>query len=348
MVDPIGSRVLRLAAPAKVNLHLRVGPKAADGFHPVLTWMCTVGLFDTLVLELDPRDVADDGTDGIRLSCDDPALPCDSRNLVRRAAEALARSSASGHGETPLPTRSASAASPQTSAGGAGSSAAHEPVVRAPAAVVMNLSKRIPAGAGLGGGSSDAAAALVGLNRLWNLNYTTDRLSTIAATLGSDVPFFLYGPSSVCTGRGERVQPVAPPSPKWCLLVLPDMSLPTPAVYKRFDDLRLGSERDVELQPAWRGWSDLSADQLLPRLANDLEPAAFAIEPRLGQLRGEIESLLARPIRMSGSGSSLFTLFDDATSADRAAERVTRQLGVRALAVTLAPRFEDDVQQARE
>src|SRR3954463_3585034 len=135
---------MRVPAPAKINLHLRVGPRReADGFHPLLTWMTTVALFDTLTLVRRPSDVAARGDrDPFVLSCDEPSLPTDGRNLVVKAATALV---------------DAAGSSPSTRTG-EGSTGAGLPGVSA------FLAKRIPSGAGLGGGSSDAAAALVGLN----------------------------------------------------------------------------------------------------------------------------------------------------------------------------------------
>src|SRR5687768_6210076 len=155
---------MRLLAPAKINLHLRVGALAPSGYHPVVTWMCTVGLFDTLTIR-----PTDDGS--ISLRSNDPALPLDARNLVYRAAQSLrdAAPGAQPHG----------------------------------AAIV--LEKHIPTGGGLGGGSSDAARTLLGLNRSWGIGLSTHGLHEIASRLGSDVPFFLHGPSSACTGRGEVV-----------------------------------------------------------------------------------------------------------------------------------------------
>jgi 4-diphosphocytidyl-2-C-methyl-D-erythritol kinase len=325
---------LILRAPAKINLHLRVGPVMNDGasrgYHPLVSWFCTVGFFDTLIVE--PRLAgASDGVSPVTLTCDDPSLSCDASNLVMRAAEALAREAdgTGGRGETPPP----SMPSPRRA-----SDASLIPVA-------ISLQKRIPTGGGLGGGSSDAARTLLGLNKLWKPRKSVSQLSTIAASLGSDVPFFLHGPSCICTGRGEVVQEIASPRPKACLLLLPALHVPTPAVYRRFDEMNLGEAQALapERQPRWRDWSDLSADQLLPLLANDLEAPAFSLEPELARLRAEAQSALGRPVRMSGSGSSLFTLYHDVAAAELAAADVSRRLNVRAMTVELAPAIRDDV-----
>jgi 4-diphosphocytidyl-2-C-methyl-D-erythritol kinase len=298
----------QLPVPAKINLHLRVGPRRSDGFHSLLTWMTTIGLFDTLSLT-DLSRVPRDGTiaSGIVLTCDDPSLPCDQSNLVYKAA-ALMRTAAQANGFTIAPD------------------------------VEIHLQKRIPAGGGLGGGSADAAFTLLGLNAVWHMGRSLPQLSELAAKLGSDVPFFLFGPSSVCRGRGEAVRPIGvPASEMWVTLVLPPIAMPTADVYRRFDDMGLGTEQDVQQEPPWEQWLSLDAQSLLPKLVNDLEPPAFAIAPRLGELRSAIEQSLARPVRMSGSGSSLFTLFDTKNEATAAAEKITSMHGVRALAVELAP-----------
>jgi len=284
---------MRLLAPAKINLHLRIGPPRADGFHPLLSWMTTVGLCDTLTFT--------DRLDGqIRMTCDAPGLACDDRNLVIRAAKLLQSNPTLG--------------------------------------TLIHLQKKIPHGGGLGGGSSDAAFTLLGLNRLWDLNQPLDELDQIAAKLGSDINFFLRGPSSICRSRGEIVRPIAAPMlARWVVLILPAMSMPTPSVFRRFDQLKLGSAAEVDAEPDWAEWAKLPSQQLLPLLVNDLEIPAFALEPVLGELRLSIEKDLDRTVRMSGSGSSLFTLYDSRDEAETAVKLVIAQRRCRAMAVELCP-----------
>ena len=286
---------MRIPAPAKINLHLRVGPPRDDGFHPLVSWIVTVGLFDTLTLvrqtKVDPtRAEAMPLHAGVQriltLSCNDPVLPVGGQNLVVRAATALAdavredRLGLSGKGETEIPL--------------------------APVSAFLN--KRIPSGAGLGGGSSDAAAALIGLSRLWKLDVPLARLRDIAAELGSDVPFFLGPPASICTGRGEVVHPApCPDICRWAVLVLPQFELATPAVYRRLDQLQLA--RPLTGEPDWAAWARLPAAELMPRLVNDLEAPAFDLCPALDALRRSLEASSGRVFRMSGSGSSLFALY---------------------------------------
>ena len=120
------------------------------------------------------------------------------------------------------------------------------------------------------------------------------------------------------------------------MLVLPDVAMPTADVYRRFDAMGLGNPADVDVEPDWPAWAALPATDLLPRLVNDLEPPAFALRPDLADLRASLEESLARPVRMSGSGSTLFTLFDTAGGADAAAAAV-RAAGTRAVATDLCP-----------
>jgi 4-diphosphocytidyl-2-C-methyl-D-erythritol kinase len=288
--------MMRLTAPAKINLHLRIGPRRADGFHSLLSWMAVIGLFDNLSLTVK------EAGDGVALTCDDPSLPLDQRNLAMRAALELRRR---------LPSNCPGA--------------------------LIHLEKRIPAGGGLGGGSSDAATTLLGLNQLWNAKQTIEQLSEIAEKLGSDVPFFLFGASSICKGRGEAVRPIGVPTSKWVTLVLPPIGMPTGDVYSRFDSLKLGSEEAIEQEPDWEKWLSLSSTALLPLLVNDLEAPAFSLRPDLAELRVAIEATVGRPVRMSGSGSSLFTLFDEKSQSIAAAEMILARHKVRTIAVELAP-----------
>jgi 4-diphosphocytidyl-2-C-methyl-D-erythritol kinase len=179
-----------------------------------------------------------------------------------------------------------------------------------------------------------------------------DRLSAICATLGSDVAFFCHGPSSVCSGRGQIVRPIAKPAPRWVVLILPAMAVPTGPVYGRFDELlseadRMLLKQAVETEPNWEEWRLLPAEALLAKLVNDLERPAFDLHPALARLRGELEQFVGRIVRMSGSGSSLFTLYDDRSDAEQVADKINRRVHqqgeCRATAVALAPRIDDDL-----
>ncbi len=297
---------MRVFAPAKINLHLRVGPRREDGFHSLASWMVTIGLFDTLIFERTRGE-------GITLSCDRGDIPTDEGNLILRAAQSLA---------------------------------AHRPERREGSAldgVAIRLLKRIPVGAGLGGGSSDAARTLVALNQLWHTGLEIEQLQPLAAALGSDVAFFLNQPSADCRGRGEHVTPIPPPRPKAAVLICPPYGLSTPAVYGAFDRLGLGDATAVDQPFPWPQWTELPSERLLPLLTNDLEPAAFAVQPDLGKLRAQLEDAMGRIVRMSGSGSSLFTLFDMMSDAHAAADRMRATFAdLHIEAVELCPMLNDD------
>ncbi len=294
---PMESTVCVMAA-AKINLFLRVGKPRADGFHPLASWMCQIGLRDRLRLTRAPADVAAGAE--ISLTCDAAGIPLDSRNLVWRAIESM------------------------------------RDLIGA-ARIEAHLEKRIPSGAGLGGGSSDAAAALRAVATLAGVELSADELTRRGAALGSDVPFFAHAPSAMCRGRGEIVTPAPAPKPKWIVLLLPDIHMPTPEVYRRFDAMGLGLDaRDlaaIDIGPL----ATMDAAGLASALVNDLEPAAFAIRPDLGELRLEAERLIGAAVRMSGSGSSLFALFDDLPRAQDASETLRRHVGILSRAVELAP-----------
>lgn len=316
------SRSLRLLAPAKINLHLRVAPPGADGFHPLLSWMVTLGLSDTLTLTLfpPPETPFPGNTPVASLTCDDPMLPCDASNLILRAAHLFAGAIIAG------PTEKATRDLDVQRLGSANITT-----------VNIDLQKRIPMGAGLGGGSSDGATALRALNRFWDAGWSAAALGNLSATLGSDLPFFFHGPSSICTGRGQFVRPIPSPAVKWAALLLPNIHMPTPAVYKRFDQMRLGDSATLRDEPNWLAWAKMPAQELLPHLVNDLEAPAFAICPELGDLRERAERLAGRTVRMSGSGSSLFTLYDSKQEATAAAQLLEAKLSQRAVAVEVAP-----------
>jgi 4-diphosphocytidyl-2-C-methyl-D-erythritol kinase len=292
---------MHLLAPAKINLNLRVGPLRPDGYHPLVSWMCRVALFDTLDLQRSP-------TPGVRFHCDAPGIPADQHNLAYQAALAL------------LPPGSG---------------------------IELKLQKSIPAGGGLGGGSSDAARVLLAMNHLFRL-LSDAELARRSARLGSDVPFFLYGPSSLCTGRGEIVRPLPVPRANWAVLIFPAWRVATADVYRRFDEIGLAADNEdwgderAELAACQRG-ATLTARELLPALRNDLEAPAFAVAPALADLRRVAEVVAGRPVRMSGSGSTLFTLYDQQHEAKAAATAIGKELKIKTGAFALAAPIGDDL-----
>ena len=218
----------------------------------------------------------------LTLEVDDPAVPADASNLVLRAARCLARR-----------------------ARGAGAR--------------LRLEKSIPVAAGLAGGSSDAAGALVLLNRLWRLELDTGALAEAAHEIGSDVAFFLDGGTALGTGRGERVAPLPSCAGTPLLLGCPPYGLSTPEVYSR-----LGA-------PLTPPGSDVTVAAFFVKLAegndfalatNDLEAPAFAMRGELARFRDELVREGARPALLSGSGSTVFGMFRAEADLESAAARL--------------------------
>lgn len=256
---------------------------------------------ESLVALIDLADEVEvtDHEDGCySLECDDPALPRDGSNLVLRAARALAQSAEINRGAE------------------------------------ITLTKRIPAGAGLGGGSSDAAATLMLLNDLWSTDRSPAELEQLGATLGSDVPLFFHGPLCMARGRGEQVARVPVALRAWVGLVLPPLTCPTAAVYAEFD--RLPAPPAHPTPDEVRAALD-APDRLMGLLFNDLEAAATRVVPELGRLMERVEAAIGGPLRLTGSGSAFYRLFARRAAAEQWAEDVRQDLGMRVVvAQTLA------------
>ncbi|MFI5181831.1 MAG: 4-(cytidine 5'-diphospho)-2-C-methyl-D-erythritol kinase [Thermoanaerobaculia bacterium] len=192
----------------------------------------------------------------------------------------------------------------------------------------IHLSKRIPVGAGLGGGSADAAATLLGLNSLWRFETTADDLAAIGATVGSDIPFFLYGGRARGTGRGERIEPLPDAPDERLVLLFPGFGMATPEVY-----------RALGAGPA--------PDPLPPRVdssavpdRNDLEAAAERLRPELASLRLALLAEGALSARLSGSGSTVYGVFRGDDEARRAAAAIGRKESVQTLVTRSLSRAE--------
>lgn len=285
-------------APAKVNLVLRVLERRPDGFHNLWSLMQTVGLEDELRLSLRPDQA---GGPPVSLTCDDAALPTDSRNLVVRAAASVLERAASGS--------------------------------RSQIRVDIHLTKRIPMAAGLGGGSSDAAATILGLNRLLGLNWSPSEMAKVGESLGSDVPFFFFAPSARVKGRGEDVTAVAVTGERWIVLVNPGFPIETKWAY----DKLAASRRQVPPLSAGlvrlMGHATLSWEELLPLMENDFEPALAPSHPVLSAIKTELILAGAEAALLSGSGATVFGVFRSQVAALEAKETVGRAEGRRAFAV---------------
>lgn len=269
-------------APAKINLHLGVGAPREDGFHPLMTVYHAVDLHDEVsVSEADEWSVTFTG-DGVDVS----AVPCDDTNLAIRAGVLLT---------------------------------AHHGIDRA---ARIEVRKGIPVAGGMAGGSADAAATLVALDRLWDLHSGDAVLFGLAADLGSDVPFGLVGRNALGTGRGEQVEqlPGVETTRWWVVVPSPGEGLSTPAVYRRYDELR----PDAPAQPAapYRLVEFLEDPvvDVAPLLHNDLQVAALDLRPDLAELLEAGEAAGALRGLVSGSGPTCVFLCADEADALRVAE----------------------------
>lgn len=285
-------------APAKLNLLFEVLARREDGYHEIETLMVPISVYDTLYLRPEP-----DGP--IRLTCQWAAaaeaqagrlgdLPTDRRNLAVRAVELL-----------------------RTRAG-------------IEAGATLRLVKRIPSAAGLGGGSSDAAAALVAANRAWGLNWSVADLSLLAAELGSDVPFFLTPGAAICRGRGERVEPLPRAAPLHVVVVRPPVGLATAEVFRACQVADRPHTIDALRGALERG----NTAQVARLLHNRLQEPAESLSPWIGRVRRAFEAFDCLGHQMSGSGTSYFGICRHA----RHALRVASHLRARALGSVFAAR----------
>lgn len=286
----------RVAAPAKVNLLLRVLGRRPDGFHDLETLFQAVDLSDEVEVTT--------GGEGVRLRVEGPDLGPVRENLAYRAALGfLERTGLAGEG------------------------------------VEIQLRKRIPAGAGLGGGSSDAAAVLRCLDALWPGMVAPAARAELALDLGSDVPFFL-GPAGLALGRGrgERLTPISPLPTGHLVIVLPPVHVATAWAYGALAGFRRERpfSRRVPLgEGPWR-WDDVAG-----HAGNDFEEVVSGAHPRVAASLTALRDAGARPALLSGSGAACFGVFTGAEEAGYAASRIGSRLGWPAVAARTLPELPD-------
>jgi 4-diphosphocytidyl-2-C-methyl-D-erythritol kinase len=272
-------RSVSLPAFAKINLDLRVLGTRPDGFHDLKTIFQSLMLFDNVTVTSRRGPMA--------LTCDEPDIPTDQRNLVWKAASLLHR----------VTTGKSSP----------------------PRGIAIDLRKRIPAEAGLGGGSADAAMTLLALNSLWKLDLDLATLSRIGARLGADVPYFLVGGTALGLGRGDDIYPLADMPPVHVVILRPGFGVATADAYRWFDEEQRRPLKDPQprrVPPGWPAWS--------ATLRNDLEGAVVRHHPAIGRIRQSLLDAGAAFAAMSGSGSAVFGLFERADAARRTANDLAR------------------------
>ncbi len=185
--------------------------------------------------------------------------------------------------------------------------------------VIVHLDKNIPLQAGLGGGSANAAAALIALARAWGLNLRPSQFTDVAATLGADVPFFLSGGTALGLGRGEEIYPLADLPRHWIVLLVPGFGVSTVDAYNWYDrdrDVDRGAVREPQHVPG--PWPSRAAQMI-----NDLEPPISRRHPEIDQMKAALRRSGALAAAMSGSGSAVFGLFQRAPDARAAVEKLS-------------------------
>jgi 4-diphosphocytidyl-2-C-methyl-D-erythritol kinase len=274
---------MEVSAPAKINLFLQVLGRRDDGYHELRTLMCCIGLHDTLVFRM--------GTPNNTLSCSDPRIPCNEENLALKAVLSFNRALA-------------------------------DDTAIAPQNVSIELIKRIPAGAGLGGGSSDAAAVLNHLNRFYGHPLNDGELHALALSLGADVPFFLHGRPAIATGIGEHLEPYDGLPPWGVVVVFPGFGISTAEVFKNLNLALTKCEKRLRYFPFKYGKFDI-----VRHLCNDLETVAAHRFPIIEKIKKELLNQGAMGSLMTGSGSAVFGLFSDLQAARRAGNALRGNAG---------------------
>lgn len=239
----------------------------------------------------------------LSLTCDDSSVPTDGRNLIIKAATVLKRQFGISSGAK------------------------------------LHLEKRIPSPGGLGGGSSNAAVALIGLNKLWSLDLEDDDLLTIAAELGSDVPFFLHGGTAIGTGRGEKIEEISDVNENHMLIVTPNVTVSTSDAFAALNCANLTNADTETILTVCRNEAK-SLDLRHSALTNDFEQSVFALHPEIKRVKETLFELGAANAAMSGSGASVFAIFDKQETRQAAQDALEENRDWRKFAVSTVSRSE--------
>lgn len=282
-------------APAKVNLFLKIKGKREDGYHELITLMAAVSLYDELTISVE--DLSGEKS-VISVETDDPSIGAAKDNLCYKAAELFLN---------------------------------HANITKS---VKINLKKSIPHGAGLGGGSSDGASTLMALNELTNQNIAEKDLLSLASQLGSDVPFFILKSPAVATGRGEKLKKTT-----LCelnlIIIKPKFSVNTKSAYDGLDLTKTAENNTLLPFSSTQNHRITEPKEAVLLLSNDFQDGIIANHQRIGEILQVLKDFDALGSLMSGSGSSVFGVFEDAQAAKDDFEKVTSflQEGERAFLV---------------
>ena len=288
---------MKIRAPAKVNLFLRVLGRRRDGYHLLDTLIVPVSLYDDIEIHRLAAKPQESANPRITIACDNPAVPPGEENLAYRAAQLLLEQ------------------------------------VDRPTGIHIHIQKRIPLGAGLGGGSTDAAATLLGLNRLFKLNISAARLERLALRLGADVPFFIRARPARAYGIGERLRPVRELVHFWLVIIYPGFPVGTAWVYNKLPKKLTKPTPGNSIATSLKRF-----DRLTDLLVNDLESVTLESYPKIRLLKEKLLREGAAGGLMSGSGSSVFGVFGSKGLAQRAFDRLRNEEGVQAYLVRVLNR----------
>lgn len=285
---------LEIKAPAKINLFLDVLGKRKDGYHEIKSLLLPVSLFDRIILEKTPRvieTVAEDPTHFPGIPWPVSMGPPED-NLTTRAALLLRKTTGCRHG------------------------------------VRIRLKKRIPIGGGMGGGSSDAAAVLLGLNCLWNTGLSRAELMALGARLGCDIPALVHGGAIELTGRGEHIRPIrrAAASPLWLVLVNPGICIATGDIYARYKPGLTSRPPQDKFHSILRGLEEGSLERIAVGLFNALRDTVYRKYPLLGIIHKELERARAKGVLLSGTGATIFALTASRAQGHKVARRIRAAL----------------------
>ena len=262
-------KTLTEQANAKINLYLRVTGRRPDGYHELYSIMQSVSLADTVTVSCDTE------TDGqkIKLTCTDPSIPCDGRNIAVKCAESFF----AGFGIKNY-------------------------------AADIHIEKRIPVSGGLAGGSTDGAAVLRALNAICGTGASLEKLCSIGARIGADIPFCVIGGTAVCTGIGDVLAPLDIPAPSYSVLIVaPGGGVSTPEAYAAIDSAGV-----IPLACDAGSVLDALKNGVCPNVMhNDFEAVIFPLNEKAAAIKAVLTDLGADSSMMSGSGPTLFGLFSD-------------------------------------
>lgn len=262
---------------AKINLFLYVTSKRKDGYHNLYTLMTPIDLYDELDLDYSYKR--------IKVCCDYKGVPEDDSNTAFRAAALFF-------------------------------SSVRKKKLDAEIGVAINIKKQIPPGAGLGGGSSNAAVILRVLNKTFRYPFSTKELMAMGLAIGADVPFFIFGRPAIATGVGEKLEPVTHLKHYHLVICDPGIVSSTPDVYKNIE-FQLTANQKYNMKTGLNVPLRGQEFDIQGRLHNDLEKSACDLHPEIRQTKEEMACLLQREVYMTGSGASLFALYSDQVSAQR-------------------------------